>query len=148
MAIPRPDLSKLTETEKDALIYALLDRIDRQEERIKELERRLGLNSGNSGKPPSSDGYGKKPAPKNLREKTGRSPAGRKGTRGRICDRSNTPSLCKTIAPMCAGNAAMRSRSRIRPAIASGKCSTFPNPSLLKLRNTASICVPVRAAGP
>jgi transposase len=45
----RPDLSTLSSDEKDALIVALL-------ERIEELERRLGLNSANSGKPPSSDG--------------------------------------------------------------------------------------------
>jgi len=32
-----------------------------QAQRIAELERRLGLNSSNSGKPPSSDGLGKKP---------------------------------------------------------------------------------------
>jgi hypothetical protein len=62
----RPDLSKLTGQEKDVLIYALLDRIDeltvlvhKQEERIKGLERRPGLDSTNSGKPPSSDGYKK-----------------------------------------------------------------------------------------
>ena len=61
----RPDLSQLTSAEKDALIYGLLARIE-------ELERRLGLNSGNSGKPPSSDGYGKKPCPQNLREQTGK----------------------------------------------------------------------------
>jgi transposase len=29
--------------------------------RVAELERQLGLNSGNSGKPPSSDGLKKKP---------------------------------------------------------------------------------------
>ncbi|GEM_PF-6169747 len=38
--------------------------------RIAELERRLGLNSFNSSKPPSSDGLVKKT--KSLREKTGK----------------------------------------------------------------------------
>ena len=72
----RPDLSKLTHAEKDALIYALLDRLERAEERIKELERRLGLDSSNSSKPPSSDGYKKPPKPQNLREKTGKKSGG------------------------------------------------------------------------
>ena len=38
--------------------------------RIVELERRLGLNSSNSSKPPSSDGLRKTPKPKSLREST------------------------------------------------------------------------------
>ena len=37
----------------------LRQRIAEQQERIAELERRLGLNSSNSGKPPSSDGLKK-----------------------------------------------------------------------------------------
>jgi transposase len=45
----RPDLRQLSSDEKEALIGALL-------ERVAELERRLGLNSSNSGKPPASDG--------------------------------------------------------------------------------------------
>lgn len=36
----------------------------RQGEMISELERRLGLNSRNGSKPPSSDGLSKPPAPK------------------------------------------------------------------------------------
>ena len=78
----RPDLSKLTHAEKDALIYALLDRLERAEERIKELERRLGLDSSNSSKPPSSDGYKKPPKPQNLREKTGKKSGGQEGHQG------------------------------------------------------------------
>ena len=61
----RPDLSKLSSVEKDALIVMLL-------ERIEELERRLGLNSTNSGKPPASDGFKKPARITNQREKTGR----------------------------------------------------------------------------
>lgn len=85
----RPDLSKLTGQEKDVLIYALLDRIDeltvlvhKQEDRIKELERRLGLDSTNSGKPPSSDGYKKPPRVSNQREKTGKKSGGQEGNPG------------------------------------------------------------------
>lgn len=78
----RPDLSKLTHEEKDTLIYALLDRLERAEERIKELERRLGMDSSNSSKPPSSDGYKKPPKPQNLREKTGKKSGGQEGHKG------------------------------------------------------------------
>lgn len=79
----RPDLGKMTSDEKDALIGALLAHIEKQDEQIKELERRLGLNSENSGKPPSSDGYGKKPSPRNLREKTGKKSGGQEGNEGK-----------------------------------------------------------------
>ena len=49
---------------------------------IAELERRLGLNSSNSGKPPSSDGLKKPARVSNLRERSGKKPGGQKGHKG------------------------------------------------------------------
>jgi transposase len=80
----RPDLSKLTSDEKDALIYALL-------ERVEELERRLGLNSNNSGKPPSSDGLKKEPRSKSLREPTGKKSGGQAGHEGKTLRQVENP---------------------------------------------------------
>ena len=60
--------------EKDAVIAA-------QSARIKELEERLGKNSQNSSKPPSSDGYSK-PRPVSNREKTGRKAGAQPGHQG------------------------------------------------------------------
>ena len=62
----------------------------RQAELISELERRLGLNSTNSSKPPSSDGLRKPPAPKRANVKE-RKPGGRKGHKGSTLLRSETP---------------------------------------------------------
>jgi transposase len=65
--------------------------IVQQQERIAELERQLGLNSGNSGKPPSSDGLKKKPVRvSSLRERSGKKPGGQKGHPGETLRRSET----------------------------------------------------------
>jgi len=53
------DRAALSQLSKDDLIALLLV----QEARIGELVRRLGPNSSNSGKPPSSDGLGKPSRP-------------------------------------------------------------------------------------
>ena len=61
-----------------------------QEAEIIELKRRLALDSTNSSKPPSSDGL-KKPAPRSLREKTGRKPGGQPGHRGHTLKQVEKP---------------------------------------------------------
>ena len=78
----RKALALLSKDELIDLVLSLAARLD-------ELERRLGLNSTNSGKPPSSDGLSKPPAGKqkrrrtgSLREKSGRKPGGQKGHEG------------------------------------------------------------------
>lgn len=51
------------------------------QKRVEALEARLAQNSGNSSKPPSSDGYNK-PEPKSLRKKSGLSTGGQNGHPG------------------------------------------------------------------
>lgn len=85
---------------RDALIAKLLARIE-------ELERRLGLTSKNSSKPPSSDGL-KKPAPPSLREKSGKPSGGQKGHKGGTLKQVAHPDEVSTHAmthcPRCAAD--------------------------------------------
>src|SRR4051794_35766753 len=59
--------------------------------RIAELERRLGLNSSNSGKPPSSDGLKKPVRASSLREPSSKQTGGQKGHPGETLCRAETP---------------------------------------------------------
>jgi hypothetical protein len=67
--------------------------------RIAELERRLGLNSSNSSKPPSSDGLKKPVRVSSLREPSSSRPAGRKVIPGRRCVEPRRPMRSSTTTP-------------------------------------------------
>jgi transposase len=82
------DRDALNQLSKDALIALLLA----QEARIAELERRLGLNSSNSGKPPSSDGLNKPPQRvSSLRAPSGKKTGGQRGHPGETLRRVQRP---------------------------------------------------------
>lgn len=82
-------------------------------ERIDELERRLGLNSSNSSKPPSSDGLRKKPTPKSLREKGKRPSGGQKGHKGSSLRQVDNPNIIeKHVVNTCSScNLSLKSAS-------------------------------------
>ena len=94
-----------------AAAIAILQRRDAEQQiliatlqaRIAELERRLGLNSSNSGKPPSSDGLSKPPRVSSLREPSGKRPGGQKGHPGETLRQIETPdATIDHYPPACA----------------------------------------------
>ena len=82
--------------ERDAVIAGLAGR-------VAELEARLGKNSQNSSKPPSSDGY-VKPEPRSLRRASGRKPGKQPGERGfRLEQRADPDETVVHIPEVCRG---------------------------------------------
>lgn len=94
-----PNLNELSHAQKDELIRLLwplqqqvqdlMAQMRVMQERIKQLEGRLALNSQNSSKPPSSDGYAK-PAPKSLRQAGQKPTGGQKGHPGNTLRQSTS----------------------------------------------------------
>jgi transposase len=72
--------------------------------RVAELERRLGLNSSNSGKPPSSDGLKKPPRVSSLREPSGKKTGGQQGHPGEtLCQVAKPDVTIDHYPPVCTG---------------------------------------------
>jgi len=99
----RDQLRQLDKEQLIDLIVELREVIRRQEARIQALEDQLARNSGNSGKPPSSDGLKKKP--RSLREKGKRKSGGQKGHKGHTLEMVTHPdhsvSHALTTCPHC-----------------------------------------------
>src|SRR3954462_5669782 len=90
---------------------------------VAELENRLGLNSSNSGKPPSSDGLHKpkrEPRTRSLRERSGKPSGGQKGHTGETLRQVADPNVIIDHYPETCGTcglaltAAMATRSSAR----------------------------------
>ena len=94
----RAKIEALSESAKVDLIIQLMAHVTQLTARVAELEARLGMNSANSSKPPSSDGY-TKPNPKSLREKSGRKPGGQKGHAGTNLGQVSEPDAVAVHSP-------------------------------------------------
>ncbi len=107
-----PNLEELSLAEKDDLIrfqfsqvIALTEQVEAQmlqigilTAKVAELEGRLALNSSNSSKPPSMDGFNK-PKPKSLRLKGQNSTGGQKGHKGSTLKKVECPDHIENHTP-------------------------------------------------
>lgn len=84
-------------------IKALIERFWEENERLKaeiaELRRHLGLDSTNSHKPPSSDGYKKRPIKPGLPKQEGRRNGGQEGHKGKTLRRVEPPDRIEVHLP-------------------------------------------------
>jgi len=78
-------------------VSSLTMQVDSLTVEVNTLKEKLSKNSHNSSKPPSSDGYSK-PAPKSLRQKTGKPSGGQRGHKGQTLQMVATPDIVKQHA--------------------------------------------------
>lgn len=100
-----PDLPDDPELLK-ALVKQLWEKIEQLEAENAELRRRLGLDSTNSHKPPSSDGYQKKTVAPGLPKEKGRRNGGQEGHPGRTLMTVTDPDRIEVHRPgqcLCCG---------------------------------------------
>jgi transposase len=115
-AVDADSLGEPSREELIALIRAQAAEIAALKARIAELERRLGLNSSNSGKPPSSDGLKKPPRVRSLREPSDKPSGGQKGHQGETLRQVTEPDRIVDHYPLsCTACGATDARHECRP---------------------------------
>ena len=98
--LTRQDFQTIYEQGPDAVFSVVMTmqaQMDTLQAELKELRDRLGKDSHNSSKPPSSDGFARKPV--SLRQRTGRKPGGQPGHPGKTLSLTDTPDAVVVHAP-------------------------------------------------
>ena len=113
-----------------ALVQKLLEENAQLKAENAELRRRLGLDSGNSHKPPSSDGYKKKTVKPGL-PKEGKAHGGQAGHAGKTLKRVETPDYVKVHRPgQCACCGRLFAPDEAHEIVQSRQVFDMPEPKL------------------
>ena len=102
--------------------------------RVAELERRLGLNSSNSGKPPSSDGLHKpkrEPRTRSLRERSGKPSGGQKGHKGETLRQVADPNVTIDHYPETCGTCGLALTAAMATRCSARQVFDLPEPQPL-----------------
>src|SRR6201993_250975 len=111
------------------------------QERIAELKRRLGLNSGNSGKPPSSDGLKKVSRTKSLREPSGKKPGGQKGHPGETLRQVENPNVIINHYPEACAKCDERLTPDMTTHYSARQVIDVPEPKVVVTEHRAYSCL-------
>ena len=149
MDIPEEIRLKLQDTAPEVISYiqSLHQIIESMEARIKELESRLNLNSNNSGKPPSSDGYARKNRKTSLRGKTQKKPGGQPGHKGKTLEQSPDPDHVETHSPEFCSCCGKSLQNGIIQGIEKRQIYDLPPPPSIEVTEHQSITVICRHCG-
>ena len=102
--------------------------------RVAELEHRLGLNSSNSGKPPSSDGVHKprrEPRTRSLREPSGKPSGGQKGHKGETLRQVADPNVTINHYPETCGTCGLALTAAMATRCSARQVFDLPEPQPL-----------------
>ncbi|HEY8127220.1 MAG TPA: IS66 family transposase [Hyphomicrobium sp.] len=120
---------------------ALLEIISKLEARIATLERRLGLNSANSSKPPSSDGPKKPARTSSLRQPSGKKSGGQKGHKGETLRQTATPDDVVDHHPQTCGGCGAALTQDVSEGHAARQVFDLPEPQPLNVtEHRAHVC--------
>lgn len=121
---------------EEAVVAFLLD-ISR---RLQALEEQAAKTSGNSSKPPSSDGLSKptlKPMPQSLRKKNGKKPGGQKGHQGKTLVQSASPDYVVVHPPSTCSHCHSPLTNATPTAYTKRQVFEMPNPQVLVTEHRA-----------
>ena len=134
--------SEPTREDLEALVRAQAAEIAALKARLAELERRLGLNSSNSSKPPSSDGLKKPPRVRSSREPSGKPPGGQKGHKGETLRQAAEPDAIVDHFPSCCAECGAAVTAAMSAGHSARQVFDLPEPSpLVVTEHRAHDCV-------
>lgn len=115
----------------EAEVTRLQEEVARLQAENTELRRRLGINSQNSHKPPSSDGYGKKRVQPALPKGEKREKGGQRGHKGRTLRQVEKPDKVKVHLPeQCAECGREIAENEVHEVIGKRQVFDLPEPKL------------------